>query len=154
MKFTIYGDGASTGRIGVIGWAAILLIGDEVASASTGNDDDASNNVAEIRAIRDGLRMLQAHLEHERTPGPHELTIVSDSQYAIGVCSGKCGAKSNLMEVDAVRSILHNLRQYQITTTWKWIKGHSNTDALHDRVDRLAGAAKKRLQEQNLVKNR
>lgn len=124
--------------------------------AGVGSMQDSTNNVAEIMGIVDGLRAALNEIAGRTTPtqepsilGDHQLTIISDSQYAIGVCSGKHNAKTNLEAVAAARQALQNLRPFNVATTFAWIKGHSGTDKWHDRADSLAVTAKKQEQERH-----
>lgn len=75
----IYTDGACSGNPGPGGWAAILKYKDNEKQIS-GGLKDTTNNVMEITAVIEGLRMLKF---------PCEVNLYSDSAYVVNCFNQK-----------------------------------------------------------------
>ena len=50
MKYKIYTDGACSGNPGPGGWAAIIIVGDQVEDMLSGNEKNTTNNQMELLA--------------------------------------------------------------------------------------------------------
>ena len=72
-KVIIYTDGACSGNPGPGGWGTILMFGDHKKEISGGNPD-TTNNMMEITAVIEGLKMLKF---------PCEVEVYSDSAYVV-----------------------------------------------------------------------
>ena len=72
-KVIIYTDGACSGNPGPGGWGTILMYKDIKKEISGGNKD-TTNNIMEITAVLEGLKMLKHECEVE---------IYSDSAYVV-----------------------------------------------------------------------
>ena len=72
-KVVIYTDGACSGNPGPGGWGTILMYKDIKKEISGGNEN-TTNNIMEITAVLEGLKMLKHECEVE---------IYSDSAYVV-----------------------------------------------------------------------
>jgi len=72
-KVIIYTDGACSGNPGPGGWGAILMC-DGVKKEISGGNKDTTNNIMEITAVLEALKLLKF---------PCELKIYSDSAYVV-----------------------------------------------------------------------
>ena len=72
-KVIIYTDGACSGNPGPGGWGTILMYKDNVKEISGGNKQ-TTNNIMEITAVIEGLKMLKYKCQVE---------IYSDSAYVV-----------------------------------------------------------------------
>ena len=108
---TIYTDGACRPNPGPGAWAAVLTAG-SYEKVISGRAEDTTNQRMELYAIVEALQALN--------PRGRSVTVVSDSQYALRVCSGQWSAKSNLELVSAARQLAarHDV-------SWKWVRAHS-----------------------------
>lgn len=133
----IYTDGACSGNPGCGGWAAIIIVGDNVQELS-GGSPDTTNNRMELMGVINGLKALR---------GPHNVTILSDSEYITNAFNknwitswkkngwqrslGDLANKELWQELDALTS-KHNC-------IFKHVRGHSG-DKYNERADQLAVA--------------
>lgn len=72
-KVIIYTDGACSGNPGPGGWGAILMC-DGVKKEISGGKKDTTNNIMEITAVIEGLKLLKY---------PCEVEVYSDSAYVV-----------------------------------------------------------------------
>lgn len=72
-KVVIYTDGACSGNPGPGGWAAVLMYKDNKKEIS-GGQKDTTNNVMELTAVIEGLKLLKY---------PCEVDLYSDSAYVV-----------------------------------------------------------------------
>ncbi len=72
-KVTIYTDGACSGNPGPGGWGAILML-DEYKKEISGYSENTTNNIMEITAVLEAVKMLKYECE---------ITIYSDSAYVV-----------------------------------------------------------------------
>ena len=72
-EIIIYTDGACSGNPGPGGWGTILMYKDTKKEISGGNPD-TTNNVMEITAVIEGLKLLKE---------PCKVSIYSDSAYVV-----------------------------------------------------------------------
>ena len=57
-EITLYTDGACSGNPGPGGWGSILILGENRKEIS-GGSKDTTNNIKELTAVIEGLKMLQ-----------------------------------------------------------------------------------------------
>lgn len=135
--FCVYSDGSSTGRaVGAIGWGYVLLFDGEVIGGGSGGDHGGTNNIAELRGAIDGIKALTKMPIFKEKGGYSSLTLVSDSQYVLGLGSGAYAPGTNF---DLATEIRELCRSYRIIT--RWVRGH-NGDPLNEMCDALAKAGK------------
>ena len=107
------------------GFGVVILDGDDVLEISQGYIR-TTNNRMELMAI---LAVFE-NIEINR-----DVTIYSDSKYAIGVASGNMRASKNL---DLVEQLLNELKSRKVD--FVWVKGH-NGNIYNERCDKLATEA-------------
>ena len=136
QKVTIYTDGACSGNPGPGGWAAILICGENKKEISGGNKE-TTNNIMELTAIIEGLKVLNQECEVE---------VYSDSAYSVNAFNQGWiynWIKKNWRKPDGAEVKNKELWQelYSLTkkhkVTFNKVKGHSD-DELNNRRDELA----------------
>ena len=141
-KITFYTDGAGTKgkatRVTPAGWGWCVKQGQDWIDACGPVCTDpshikylgariGSNNTGEITAIIEALLFA---LEHEYT----HATILSDSQWAINMITGKWRPKTNKDLVFLAQKLAF---KSGLATTLHWVKGHAG-QAGNERADQLA----------------
>lgn len=128
----LYCDGSSSGKSGKPGgWAYLALEDDKVIAKEFGGRASTTNNVMELFAMLAGVNFMVNEL-HE-----NEFTIVSDSQYALGIANGTYIPKKNLDLARALRKACSSCK-----IKYEWVKGHSG-NKFNEQVDILAKLGKK-----------
>lgn len=136
----IYTDGASRGNPGPGGWAAVILVGEQVMEIAAGVPT-ATNNQMELAAVR-AVLSDSATLAHT---GP--VTVLSDSAYVVNglnswvwgwekkgwVTMQKTPVENKAMWMD----LLELLKQYGDRLTIAKVSGHSG-ELYNERCDELA----------------
>ncbi|MCI8397436.1 MAG: ribonuclease HI [Clostridia bacterium] len=135
-KVIIYTDGACSGNPGPGGWGTILMYEGNKKEISGGNPD-TTNNVMEMTAVIEGLKMLKY---------PCEVEIYSDSAYVVNAFNQhwidgwkKKGWKNSNKEDVKNRELweeMDRLIQNHDVTFIK-VKGHSDNE-YNNRCDELA----------------
>lgn len=138
-KVTIYTDGACSGNPGPGGWGAVLIC-DGVQKEISGAQKDTTNNIMEITAVLEALKLLKFECEVE---------VYSDSAYVVNAFNQKWLEnwqknhwKTSSKEPVKNRELweeLYDLTQKHNTTFIK-VKGHSDNE-LNNRCDYLATRA-------------
>jgi len=123
----IYTDGASSGNPGPAG-IGVLLCYERHTKEISKYIGIATNNIAELEAIRIGL------LEVKNTHLP--VNVFTDSNYAYGVLAKGWKAKKNTELVDQIKKIVDGFDHI----TFLKVKGHSG-HAENERADTLATSA-------------
>lgn len=142
-KVTIYTDGACSGNPGPGGWGAILMC-DGVQKEISGAQKDTTNNIMEITAVLEAMKLLKTECEVE---------IFSDSAYVVNAFlqgwiqnwqknNWKTASKEPVKNRELWEE-LYALTQKHKTTFIK-VKGHSDNE-LNNRCDYLATSAIKKL---------
>ena len=127
MKYFLYTDGSANNfsPYGEGGYAFIITNQDkQILSQFSEGELHATNNTMELKAIIQGCKFIKEK--------GAEVTVVSDSRYALGVLSGRYKAKANL---ELIREHYENSQRLKIKYTW--IKGHDG-DELNEMADQLA----------------
>ena len=128
----VYTDGASSGNPGPSGIGVLLRYGDHEKEVST-YIGVATNNIAELEAIRVGLSLIRNH----NLP----IRVYTDSSYALGLLAKGWKATKNKELVANLRKMVSQFKDIQFVK----VKGHSG-DVGNERVDELATAAIKKEQ--------
>jgi len=126
----IYTDGASSGNPGPSGIGVVLQYGEHYKEISR-NIGIATNNIAELEAIRCGL------LELKNTDLP--VRIFTDSSYAFGVLTLGWKAKKNKELVNSIKKTILKFKDLKIIK----VKGHAGVEG-NERADHLATSAIKK----------
>ena len=138
-KVIIYTDGACSGNPGPGGWGAILMYKDTKKEIS-GGKKDTTNNVMELTAVVEGLKLLKY---------PCEVDLYSDSAYVVNAFTQgwiynwvKNNWKTANKEPVKNKEIWQEL--YELTKKHKVnfikVKGHSDNE-WNNRCDELARKA-------------
>ena len=142
-KVIIYTDGACSGNPGPGGWGTILMYKENKKEIS-GGDANTTNNIMEITAVLEGLKMLKH---------PCEVEIYSDSAYVVNAFDKgwiynwrKNNWKTANKEPVKNRELWEELYEFtQIhKVTFIKVKGHSDNE-YNNRCDFLAREAIKNL---------
>ena len=142
-KVTIYTDGACSGNPGPGGWGAILMYGDNKKEIF-GAKKDTTNNIMEITAVLEALKMLKEECE---------VKIFSDSAYVVNAFNQEWiynWQKNNWKTAnkDPVKNRELWEELYSLTKKHKVefikVKGHSDNE-YNNRCDLLATSAIKNL---------
>jgi len=139
---TIYTDGSCSGNPGPGGWAAVLIFGKH-QKERTGSEGHTTNNRMELRAAVEGLSMLKE---------PCRVTLYTDSAYLFKAFTERwiqkwqrngwrTSAKKDVENKDLWQKLIELDELHDIK--WAKVKGHAD-DALNNRVDELAVAARKK----------
>lgn len=142
-KVIIYTDGACSGNPGPGGWGAILMYKDNKKEIS-GGKKDTTNNVMELTAVIEGLKMLKF---------PCDVEVYSDSAYVVNAFNQKWinswiknNWKTSGKEPVKNKEIWQELYELTKTHNVKFIKvkGHSDNE-FNNRCDEMAREAIKNL---------
>jgi len=135
-KVIIYTDGACSGNPGPGGWGTILIY-EDIKKEISGGAKNTTNNVMEITAVIEGLKLLKY---------PCEVEIYSDSAYVVNTFNQnwitnwrKNGWKNSKKEDVKNRALweeLEGLIKVHKVTFIK-VKGHSDNE-FNNRCDELA----------------
>ena len=135
-KVTIYTDGACSGNPGPGGWGAILMCKGKKKEIS-GGEKETTNNIMELTAVVEGLKMLKY---------PCEVELYSDSAYVVNSFekgwiynwiknNWKTSGKDDVKNKEIWQEL------YKLTQTHKVnfikVKGHSDNE-FNNRCDELA----------------
>ena len=123
----IFTDGASSGNPGPSGVGVLLKYGEHEKEISK-YIGIATNNIAELEAIKTGL------LELKKTDTP--VRIFTDSSYAYGLLALGWKAKKNQTLVNAIRETISKFKDLKLIK----VKGHAG-HAENERADFLATSA-------------
>lgn len=128
MKFQLYTDGGYS-MSGDFGAFAYVILQDGVLLHKYAEKiEHETNNRAEIKAILYGVKAL---------PNNSEVEVFSDSQYALGVLSGKYKAKKNPELVEKYKMMVVDKN---IKASYTWVRGH-NGNAWNEVCDQLCNEA-------------
>ena len=140
-KVIIYTDGACSGNPGPGGWGAILMYKDTKKEIS-GGKKDTTNNVMELTAALEALKLLKF---------PCEVELYSDSAYLVnGFNQGwiygwqKNNWKNSSKEPVKNKEIWEEIYKMTQKHKVKFIKGHSDNE-FNNRCDEMARNAIKTL---------
>lgn len=116
MKFQLYTDGgySMSGDLGA--FAYVILHEGELLQKYSQKIVHETNNRAEIKAILYGIQAL---------PDKSEVDVFSDSQYALGVLSGRYRAKKNPDLVSLYKKIVVTKG---MKVSYNWVRGHDGDE--------------------------
>jgi len=123
----IYTDGASSGNPGPSGIGVLLRYGEHEKEMSR-YIGVATNNIAELEAIRTGL------LELKKTDIP--VRIFTDSKYACGVLGRGWKTRKNQELIASIKEIISKFKDLKLIK----VKGHAGIEG-NERADILATSA-------------
>ena len=142
MKYKIYTDGACSGNPGPGGWAAIILVNNEIKEMFFGSEKNTTNNQMEL------LSPIKAIQKFKKKT---EISIFTDSTYVKdGITTWikqwekngwKTASKKPVKNKELWKKLQNLSSKHSIK--WIWVKGHAQ-DKYNNLVDELAqGAIKK-----------
>jgi ribonuclease HI len=132
-KICLFTDGASSGNPGPSGIGVLLRYGEHEKEISK-YIGDATNNIAELKAIEAGLSALN------NTDIP--VRLFTDSNYAYGLLVLNWKARKNQEVVESIKKIMDRFKDLQIIK----VRGHSGHPG-NERADYLATSAVKQGQK-------
>lgn len=125
----VYTDGACSCNPGPAGIGVVLLYKEHKKEISE-YIGEATNNIAELTAIKVGLETIKSN--HKDTP----IVVYTDSAYCHGLFTQDWKPKKNVELVMSIRSLVNQFKYIG----FKKVKGHSS-DANNNRADFLATSA-------------
>ena len=145
MKYKIYTDGACSGNPGPGGWAAIIIVNNEIKDTFFGSEKNTTNNQMELMAP---IKAIQKFKKKS------EISIFTDSTYVRdGITTWikkwekngwKTASKKSVKNKDLWKKLKNLSSKHSIK--WIWIKGHSQ-DKYNNLVDELAQGAIKKIND-------
>lgn len=123
---SIYTDGACSGNPGPAGSGVVVIQNEIVVHEISQYLGVATNNIAELTAIKLGLEFLK---DHHSVP----VTVYTDSTYSIGILTKNWKAKANVELVGSIRQLMKKFKRLKLTH----VKGHSGHPG-NERADLLA----------------
>ena len=129
-KICVFTDGASSGNPGPSGIGVVLRYGENKKEISEfiGN---ATNNIAELRAIEAGLSALKS--------GDIPVRLFTDSSYAFGLLAQNWKPRKNRQLIESIKQKMKRFKDLKFIK----VKGHSGHPE-NERADYLATAAIKK----------
>lgn len=109
-------------------FAYVILQDGELLHKHAEKIEHETNNRAEIKAIMYGVQAL---------PDNSKVEVFSDSQYALGVLSGRYKAKKNPDLVNRYKKMVATKR---MSVSYNWVRGH-NGDKWNELCDQLCNEA-------------
>ncbi|ACN16306.1 RnhA2 [Desulforapulum autotrophicum HRM2] len=122
----IYTDGACSGNPGPAGSGVVVIQNDIIVHEISESLGPATNNIAELTAIKLGIEFVK---DHHETP----VTLYTDSRYAIGILTMNWKAKANVELVESIRKLMKPFKRLKVVH----VKGHSGHPG-NERADLLA----------------
>jgi len=126
-KICVFTDGASSGNPGPSGIGVVLLYGEHAKEISQ-FIGDATNNIAELKAIDAGLSALK----NRDIP----VRLFTDSKYAYGLLELNWKAQKNRQLVESIKKKMSGFKDLKIIK----VKGHSGHPE-NEKADYLATSA-------------
>lgn len=138
-EVTIYTDGACSGNPGPGGWGAILMYKENKKEIS-GGKKDTTNNVMELTAVIEGLKLLKY---------PCKVDVYSDSAYVVNAFlqnwiigwqkkNWKTADKKDVKNKELWQELIALTKIHNVT--FHKVKGHSDNE-YNNRCDELARKA-------------
>lgn len=142
-KVIIYTDGACSGNPGPGGWGTILMC-NGIKKEISGGNKDTTNNIMEVTAVIEGLKLLKY---------PCEVEIYSDSAYVVNAFNQnwikgwkkngwKNSSKEEVKNKELWQELDELVNSHQVT--FIKVKGHSDNE-YNNRCDELARNAIKKV---------
>lgn len=135
-KVIIYTDGACSGNPGPGGWGSILMYKGTKKEIS-GGKKDTTNNIMELTAVIEGLKMLKFHCE---------VDLYSDSAYVVNAFLNKwidnwqknnwrTASKDSVKNKELWQELIELTHKHKVN--FIKVKGHSDNE-FNNRCDELA----------------
>ena len=142
MKYRIYTDGACSGNPGPGGWAAIILLDDEIKNQITGSEKNTTNNKMELLAP---IKAIQKFKKKSNIIIYTDSTYVRDGITIWIKKSEKNGWKTASKKPVKNKELWKKLKDLTSihSIKWIWVKGHAQ-NKYNNLVDELAQGAIRR----------
>jgi len=137
-KIAIYTDGAARGNPGPAGWGVVFVENGKIILEEGGRSDHATNNIMELTAAIEGLKLAQKFKNKE-------IEVFADSKYVIlGITewipswmqnNWKNAAKKPVMNRELWET-LYELHQ-NVKPKWNYVAGHAGHE-YNERADVIA----------------
>ncbi len=138
---SVYADGSSSGRSDEPGGYGWLILNDgEPLLCGYGGDPSTTNNRMELMGALQGLLAVK----HQVPVGGRAVELVCDSQYVLGIASGRSTPLKNVDLCVPLRALFRELGAVD-----RWVRGHSK-EPWNERCDRFAKKGKLEAQEELL----
>lgn len=130
MKYTIYTDGSCRAN-GAGGIGIVVVKDNKVVCTYSKRFEKVTNNIMELKAIKAALLCIKKPIK--------ELTIISDSQYSLGVLTNPSwNPKKNIELIQSIKKQIKNTQELvENPIEWKHVRGHQS-DEFNNLADRLA----------------
>ena len=109
----LYADGACSGNPGPAGIGVVLKSGKHRKELGTAIGE-ATNNIAELRAVIEGIKLL-------KTLEQTELVIYTDSQLVEGLLTKNWNPKANQELINEMKGLVQKCRSFKVVK----VKGHN-----------------------------
>lgn len=129
----IYTDGSCrANKVGGIG--LVWVKNEKVVQEYSKRFENVTNNIMELMAIKVALLSIKKSIP--------KLTIISDSQYSLGVLTNSTWKpKKNIELIQSIKKLIKEKQELVETPIeWKHVRGH-NGDLMNERCDKLATQA-------------
>lgn len=132
LAVEIWTDGSSAAKGDLPGgWGYIIILDGHPVATDYGGDPSTTNNRMELTAAIKGLEAARPYVT-----GQTEVTLYSDSQYTLGLASGKYSPQKNKDLAQQVRSLT-----VELGARCEWVRGHAGI-GWNEMADRLAKKGK------------
>ena len=136
----VYTDGANKPSINQGGIGVVWIDGDTIVDTYSRAYKNVTNQKMELGAMIIGLERLV-----KKGKTLDELTVVSDSEYAIGCASKGWKMNKNVkLRIRLDNAVKDCQKLVKTPIKFEWVKGHSN-DKYNCLADELASSASKEL---------
>ena len=133
----VFTDGACSGNPGPAAWGAVLIYNNHLKELSE-FIGDATNNVAELTAIKSALEKI--------TDKNIPTKVYVDSDYAIGVLTKNWKIKANKDLISEIKELIKKFKKIEFLK----VDGHTGIK-FNERADKLARLAIKQHQDAYLI---
>jgi ribonuclease HI len=118
----VYADGSSSGGSSKPGgWGWVIVHNGSVKACAYGGSAATTNNLMEMEGAIQGLLAVKQLAIPEQT-----VTLISDSQYALGIANGSMSPSKNVTEATLLRKLFA-----EIGTSTRWVGGHQFKKSRH-----------------------
>ena len=133
----IFTDGACSGNPGPAAWGAVLIFNNHIKEFSE-FIGDATNNIAELTAIKSALEKVKDR--------DIPIKVYVDSDYSIGVLTKDWKIKANKNLISEIRKLIKSFKDI----SFQKVDGHTGIK-FNERADKLARLAIKQHQDAYLM---
>ncbi|MDD3044152.1 MAG: ribonuclease HI [Candidatus Delongbacteria bacterium] len=134
-KVTMYTDGACSKNPGPGGWGVVLIYGEKIKKVS-GYSSMTTNNIMELTAFIEGMKLLKEKCEVDLYTDSKYLTDSATKWLTGWEKNGwKTSAKKEVKNIPLWKTISEMIRSHKVV--FNWVKGHDG-NLYNEECDRLA----------------